>query len=60
MGFIICEDGSRDNAKDVLARLAKELPLRLNLTGERRGYSRAVRDGMHMLQADCGGPANLP
>ena len=43
VGFIICEDGSRDNTKDVLTRLAKELPLRLNLTGERRGYSRAVR-----------------
>ena len=52
VGFIICEDGSRDNTKDVLTRLAKELPLRLNLHGERRGYSRAVRDGMHMLQAD--------
>ena len=52
VGFIICEDGSRDNTKDVLTRLAKELPLRLNLTGERRGYSRAVRDGMHMLHAD--------
>jgi glycosyltransferase involved in cell wall biosynthesis len=51
-GFIICEDGSRDNTKDVLTRLAKELPLRLNLSDERKGYSRAVRDGMHMLQAD--------
>lgn len=52
VGLIICEDGSRDNTKAVLTRLAKELPLRLNLAGERRGYSQAVCDGMHMLQAD--------
>jgi glycosyltransferase involved in cell wall biosynthesis len=52
VGFIICEDGSKDNTKEVLTRLAKELPLRLNLSDERKGYSRAVRDGMHMLQAD--------
>ena len=25
VGFIVCEDGSRDNTKDVLTRLAKEL-----------------------------------
>jgi glycosyltransferase involved in cell wall biosynthesis len=50
--LIICEDGSKDDTKGVLRRLARELPLRLNLTDERRGYSRAVRDGMHMLQAD--------
>jgi dolichol-phosphate mannosyltransferase len=51
VGFIICEDGSRDNTRQILERLAKELPLRLNLSPTRRGYSRAVRDGMAMLQA---------
>src|SRR5579884_3486839 len=52
VGFIICEDGSKDDTKEVLRRLAKELPLHLNLSDQRKGYSRAVRDGMHMLQAD--------
>jgi glycosyltransferase involved in cell wall biosynthesis len=52
VGFIVCEDGSRDNTKDILRKLAAELPLRLNLSDERKGYSRAVRDGMEMLQAD--------
>jgi len=52
VGFIICEDGSRDNTKEILRRLAQELPLRLNLSDERKGYSRAVREGMHMLEAD--------
>ena len=49
VGFIICEDGSRDNTKEILRKLAAELPLRLNLSDERKGYSRAVREGMEML-----------
>jgi dolichol-phosphate mannosyltransferase len=52
VGFIICEDGSRDNTKEILRKLATELPLRLNLSDERKGYSRAVREGMEMLQSD--------
>lgn len=52
VGFIICEDGSRDNTKEILRRLAGELPLRLNISEQRRGYSRAVKDGMEMLEAE--------
>ena len=52
IGFIICEDGSKDNTKEILRRLSDELPLRLNLSDERKGYSLAVREGMEMLQAD--------
>lgn len=52
LNVIVCEDGSRDGTKDILRRLAEELPLRLNLCDGRRGYSRAVRDGMRMLEAD--------
>ena len=51
-GFIICEDGSKDYTKAILRRLALEIPMRLNLSDERKGYSRAVREGMKMLQAD--------
>jgi dolichol-phosphate mannosyltransferase len=51
MGFIICEDGSKDRTKDILRRLALELPLRLDLSDARKGYSLAVRDGMRMLDA---------
>jgi glycosyltransferase involved in cell wall biosynthesis len=50
--FIVCEDGSRDNTKEILRSLASELPIRLNLSDARRGYSRAVRDGMGMLHAN--------
>lgn len=52
VGFIVCEDGSRDNTKEVLHRLAAELPMRLNLSDDRKGYSKAVREGMLMLNAD--------
>lgn len=50
--FIICEDGSRDGTKEILLSLAKELPLRLDLSEARRGYSRAVRDGMNILDSN--------
>jgi dolichol-phosphate mannosyltransferase len=52
LDFIVCEDGSRDNTKEVLRRLAGELPMRLNLSDARKGYSRAMREGMAMLDAD--------
>ena len=46
MRFIVCEDGSTDDTKPTLARLAKELPIHLMMSDERKGYSRAVLDGM--------------
>jgi dolichol-phosphate mannosyltransferase len=50
--FIVCEDGSRDNSKQVLRELAQQVPIRLNLSDARKGYSRAMREGMDMLEAD--------
>ena len=52
MGFIICEDGSKDNSKGVLRKLASEFPMRLNLSDQRKGYSKAMREGMAMVEAD--------
>ena len=51
MQFIICEDGSRDNTKEVLTRLHEEIPMKLLLATERKGYSKAVRDGLEVLTA---------
>jgi glycosyltransferase involved in cell wall biosynthesis len=51
-GFIICEDGSKDNTQEILRRLARELPMRLNLSEARKGYSRAVCEGMQMLESE--------
>ena len=51
MRFIICEDGSKDATKEVLTRLRTEIPMTLILSDFRKGYSRAVRDGMEALNA---------
>jgi dolichol-phosphate mannosyltransferase len=52
VAFIICEDGSNDNTKEVLRNLAHMVPMRLNLSDARKGYSRAVREGMGMLESE--------
>ncbi|MGB7267686.1 MAG: glycosyltransferase family 2 protein [Terracidiphilus sp.] len=52
LGFIVCEDGSKDGTKEILRKLSAEIPMRLNLSDERKGYSQAVREGMMMLAAD--------
>lgn len=49
--FIICEDGSSDNTKEILTRLSQQLPMKLITSDERKGYSQAVRDGMRALDA---------
>ncbi len=49
--FIVCEDGSVDNTKQVLTRLSQALPMKLIMSEERKGYSRAVIDGMKALEA---------
>jgi dolichol-phosphate mannosyltransferase len=49
--FLVCEDGSVDDTKDVLRRVARELPMRLIMSEGRKGYSRAVVDGMRALAA---------
>lgn len=50
--FIICEDGSVDDTQNVLVRLNALLPINLIMSEERKGYSRAVIDGMKSLEAD--------
>jgi glycosyltransferase involved in cell wall biosynthesis len=42
MQFIVCEDGSRDNTKEVLTRASKKLPMILDMVDGRRGYAGAV------------------
>lgn len=44
--FVICEDGSKDNTKEVLRRVSESLPMKLIMSDARKGYSRAVVDGM--------------
>jgi dolichol-phosphate mannosyltransferase len=49
--FLICEDGSVDDTKKILRRLSASIPMNLILSDERKGYSRAVIDGMKALDA---------
>ena len=44
--FVVCEDGSTDGTKELLVQLQKKYPLVLNQKQERRGYGRAVIDGI--------------
>jgi dolichol-phosphate mannosyltransferase len=49
--YLICEDGSTDNTREILHCLSQSIPMNLIFSDERKGYSRAVRDGMKALEA---------
>jgi glycosyltransferase involved in cell wall biosynthesis len=44
--FVVCEDGSTDDTVPVIKRLGQEMPLKLISDPVRKGYSRAVIDGI--------------
>lgn len=50
--FVVCEDGSSDGTVPVLKALAGELPLELISDPVRKGYSRAVIDGLRATRSD--------
>jgi dolichol-phosphate mannosyltransferase len=50
--FVICEDGSSDDTVLVLKALALELPIKLISDPVRKGYSRAVIDGLRATDSD--------
>jgi dolichol-phosphate mannosyltransferase len=43
---VVAEDGSTDDTKAVLERLESELPIRLFMSDERKGYQRALIDAI--------------
>lgn len=43
---VICEDGSTDDTKQVLLKLQQEMPIKLYLGDERKGYQKAARDAL--------------
>jgi glycosyltransferase involved in cell wall biosynthesis len=53
--FVVCEDGSTDNTVEVIKSLAEELPIELLTSPERKGYSRAVVDGLRATTASIVG-----
>jgi len=50
--FVVCEDGSTDGTVALLQELRRELPIELISSAERKGYSRAVLDGLAACTAD--------
>jgi glycosyltransferase involved in cell wall biosynthesis len=50
--FIVCEDGSADGTKEILRDLSQRIPMRLIMGDERKGYSRALIDGLKASTAD--------
>lgn len=50
--FVVCEDGSRDGTPQLLERLRARLPIVLCTATERRGYARAVLDGIGAAETD--------
>ncbi len=49
--IIVCEDGSSDGTPEHVSRLATRLPIDLHSSEERKGYSRAVKDGLLAVRA---------
>jgi hypothetical protein len=49
---VVAEEGSTDGTRDVLVRLSEELPLKLVLGRERKGYARAVQDAVQATESD--------
>tara|TARA_Y100000389_G_C17468630_1_gene528123 strand:+ start:1405 stop:2121 length:717 start_codon:yes stop_codon:yes gene_type:complete len=52
VNFIISEDGSNDNSVDQIQQLQKIYPVQLISDPIRKGYSRAVIDGLKMVNTD--------
>ena len=49
--FIVCEDGSTDGTSEFLMKLEKKHKLKLNQEKFRRGYGRAVIDGIKIAKS---------
>jgi dolichol-phosphate mannosyltransferase len=50
--LLVCEDGSTDGTEKVLERLAAEMPMRLVTSRPRKGFARAVKDGLSLARSD--------
>jgi len=50
--IIVCEDGSTDDTREALLELSKEIPIKLILGEKRKGYMKAVKDGLNAIDTD--------
>jgi dolichol-phosphate mannosyltransferase len=49
--IVLSEDGSADGTKEVIAHLAKEIPLKATLSPMRKGYAGGIKDGLKLVSA---------
>jgi len=49
--MVICEDGSTDGTPEEIRRLATQMPIVLHSSTERKGYSRAMKEGLLATEA---------
>jgi rhamnosyl/mannosyltransferase len=52
IAFVICEDGSSDSTREVAVALASEVPVQVLSSVERKGYTRAVAEGLRSTTSD--------
>lgn len=50
--FLICEDGSTDGTKELIKKLKKKYKIRLITGKNRKGFSKAVQDGLRNAKSD--------
>lgn len=50
--IVLSEDGSVDGTREVIAHLAKEIPLKATLSPMRKGYAGGIRDGLELVSAE--------
>ncbi len=50
--FIIAEDGSNDGTKEILERVATEIPIKLVMGNSRKGYVNAYREAMRLPEKE--------
>jgi len=50
--IVVCEDGSTDGTKETLLELSKQIPMKLILEEKRKGYMKAVKDGLSIVNSD--------
>jgi glycosyltransferase involved in cell wall biosynthesis len=49
--IVLSEDGSTDGTREVIAHLAKRVPLKATLSPTRKGYAGGIRDGLNLVSA---------